>query len=163
MYIGHFAFALAVNGRRPQLPLATCLIAASAPDLVAVVIDLTRSGIYSHSLLSVATLALAGGVLTQICRRDARDAFWISGLVISHLPADWVTSRLALWPDGPVWGAELYARPGVDFILESTLAVVGWMMYRRGLPEAAAGRPLAWVPLGVLIALQGGWNVMSGL
>ena len=161
MYIGHFSFALAIKGRRSHLPLLLCLIAVIAPDLVAIIVDLSGSDIYSHSLVSIATLALAAALLTRIYLGEARDSFWVGALVVSHLPADWLTSRLALWPDGPVWGAELYARPGVDFILESMLAVAGWVVYRRSLPEAAASRPLAWAPLGVLLALQGGWNIVS--
>ena len=161
MYIGHFSFALAAKGRRSQLPLLACLIAATAPDLLAIIVDLAHSNLYSHSLVSVAILALGAGALTKMYIREVRDALWVSALVVSHLPADWVTSRLALWPDGPVWGAELYRHPGVDFVLESSLAVVGWTVYRRGLPHAAAPRALTWVPLGVLFAVQAGWNVVS--
>jgi hypothetical protein len=161
MYIGHFSFALAIRGRRSRLPLGLCLIASVAPDFVAIVVDLARSDLYSHSLVSVAVLALAGALLSWAYLRDAGDSFWVGALVVSHLPADWLTSRLALWPGGPVWGAELYARPGVDFVLESALAVVGWVIYRRSLPEAAARRPLAWAPLGALLALQAGWNIVS--
>jgi hypothetical protein len=161
MYVGHFGLALAVKGRRTNLPLAVCLVAATAPDFVMVLVDLARLNVYSHSLVAVGVLALAGAALTWIYLSSARDACWVGVLVLSHLPADWVTSRLALWPDGPVWGAGLYAHPGIDLILESALAVVGWMIYRHGLPESVAARPLAWAPLGVLLVLQGAWSVMT--
>lgn len=110
MYVGHFALALAVKGRRPKLPLATCLIAATAPDLAMAIMGIfansTTADAYSHSLIAVVALALIGGMLAWSCQLGTGGALWISALVASHLPADWVTSRLALWPHGPVWGPD---------------------------------------------------------
>ena len=161
MYVGHFALALAVRGWRPRVPLAVCMIAATAPDFVMAFVDLAHADLYSHSLVTVATLALTGAVLAWIYLSDVWDAAWVGALVLSHLPADWLTSRLALWPHGPVWGAGLYEHPGIDLVLESSLAVAGWVIYRRGLPDAGAARRLVWAPLGVLLALQGAWILVS--
>lgn len=116
---------------------------------------------YSHSLLAVAGLGISGAVATRFVRQSRDDGLWIGALVISHLPADWITSRLPLWMNGPVWGLGLYARPGVDFVLESALVVTGWAMYRRGLPQGARSRALGFAPLALLVALQVVWNGLS--
>jgi len=165
MYVGHFAIALAAKGRRPSLPLVACLIAAMAPDLMMAVVGIATGGApadaYSHSLAAVAVLAFIGWGGARIYLPASRDALWVVVLVVSHLPADWVTSRLALWPHGPVWGAGLYSRPGIDLAIESVLAVAGWAIYRRSLPRERRRATLAWAPLGVLLVLQGVWFWMS--
>ena len=165
MYVGHFAIALTSNGRRPTLPLAFCLVAAMAPDLVMGVLGVLLPAVsvdaYSHSLIAVAALAVAGALATGFVRRSGPDGLWIGALVCSHLPADWITSRLPLWTDGPVWGLGLYARPGLDLVLELALVVVGWAIYRRGLSRSARARGLVFAPLVVLGALQMVWNGLS--
>lgn len=165
MYVGHFGIALAANGRRPKLPLALCLVAATAPDLVmgvlGVLLPALNADAYSHSLIAVAALAVIGALGTGLVRRSGHDGLWIGALVGSHLPADWITSRLSLWTHGPVWGLGLYARPGLDLILELAIVVVGWAIYRRGLPQSARIRTLVFAPLVLLGALQVLWNGLS--
>lgn len=165
MVSGHLAFGLAVSGRRSSLPLGVCLLAACWPDLVLGGLGIAGAAsvadMYSHSLPAIVLWALVAALGVGAVRRSAADGLWAGALVVSHLPADWVTSRLALWPDGPVWGMALYAHPLADLGLELALAVGGWMLYRAGLPDAARDRRLAWAPLAVLVALQSVWAVLS--
>jgi len=91
------------------------------------------------------------------------EGWWAAGLVVAHLPADWVTSRLALWPGGPQWGAGLYSRPTLDVAIEVALVAAGWVVYRRSLPALTQRRPLVWTPLVVLLMLQVVWAAMLWL
>ena len=51
-------------------------------------------------------------------------------------------------------GLLLYAHPVADVIVESVLVVIGWLVYRRSLPEASRKRMLTYlVPIG-LIGMQ---------
>ena len=165
MVSGHLALGLAANGRRPTLPLGVCLLAACWPDLImgglGVAGVATTADAYSHSLPAVVLWAVAAALWVGAAHRNAADGLWTGALVAIHLPSDWVTSRLALWPGGPVWGAGLYAHPVADLLLETALAVGGWALYRTGLPDAARHRWLAWAPLAVLVALQGVWAALS--
>lgn len=161
MVAGHLAIGLAVDRRRSHLPLAVTLLAAVWPDLVMAAIGFAASGAaadaYSHSLPAFGAWALLLGIATAIAYRDRHAGIWVAALVATHLPADWITSRLALWPGGPQWGMGLYARPGLDLAIEAALAVAAWAIYRRGLPAPVRRSVLAWMPLVVLLALQGIW------
>src|SRR5256885_7267730 len=46
---------------------------------------------------------------------------------------------------GPMIGLDLYNHPVGDFVVEMVVVGVGWLVYRRSLPRAAAAQRLAWV------------------
>ncbi len=56
-------------------------------------------------------------------------------LVVSHLPADFITSRIQARRGGPAIGLGLYHYRMADFAVESTVILVGLFFYRQSLDE----------------------------
>jgi membrane-bound metal-dependent hydrolase YbcI (DUF457 family) len=89
----------------------------------------------SHSLPAVAVLAAAVALLYFAVARDFAAAGLVAVIVVSHAVADYATGLKPTWPGGPFVGLQLYQRPAVDFILEAAVIVIGWVIYRRSLPQ----------------------------
>ncbi len=79
----------------------------------------------------------------------------LAGLVVSHLVADYVTSRgMPTWPGGPRIGLHLYTIDPLDFTGEATMVIGGWLIYRRKIvPEQRRALPLG-LMLGGLLLFQ---------
>ena len=161
MYAGHAAIALALKAREPRLPIVALALACYGPDWVELALMLPRkngtAGLYSHSIPAVVVgAALAAGVYAAFRRPGVRLIFlgWLL-----HWPGDMFTGRKPLFDAAPLIGLDLYALPLVDFVLESTVVVIGCVIYaRRFAPRGAARRTV--VILGAaLILLQGAVDV----
>jgi len=75
-------------------------------------------------------------------------------VVVSHWALDYFTGIKPTWPGGPIVGMNLYARPLVDFALESATILAGWLLYRRTLPESARNHGWTYATLLMLWTLQ---------
>jgi hypothetical protein len=137
VYVGHIAFALAAKGARPDTPLPLLVLAAQGPDWVEAALRFgpaARSAeLWSHGAVGVAVGAAAVAVLAALVTRSSAAPVLGALLYASHLPADLVTGFKPVWAGGPWLGRALYARPVHDFLLESALVVLAWLVYRRAL------------------------------
>jgi hypothetical protein len=156
VYAGHAAIATLVKGVRPRISLALLVPIAFAPDWLEWSAGLLgfHDKMLSHSLLSVAIGATVVAAIYALVTRELGDAIWVWTAYASHWPADFITGIKPTWPGGPSVGLLLYDHAVWDVILESTLIIVGWLIYKRTLNPSVRSRAVVWVaPLG-LIALQ---------
>ena len=156
MYVGHLAVALAAVRPRRGAPLWVLLLASQWPDWVQ--LSLEALGAYNAQLYSHSLPAVLGGALlyTLIYLRqtsDARNAWIVAAVYLTHPFLDLVTGEKAWWPGGPMLGANLYDRPALDFALEASLAVAGWLIYRATFAPPSK-RPRLVAVLLILIAAQ---------
>lgn len=158
MYMGHLGIALGARAARPSVPLWSLICAALLPDLANAVWNLTpvgdRNDLLSHSIPAVLILGAVAWLLNDLARRDWRGGALLGALVISHLLADYITSREAAWQGGPVLGAHLYLHHRWDFIVEGAVIIAGWALYRTSLlPTERVAWPL-YTMLVVLLGFQ---------
>jgi hypothetical protein len=155
---GHLGFVLLGKGLRKDIPLWVFLAAALSPDLVRAVLILTGASdpgqLRSHSIPAVLGIAAAGSLSYLAARRDGAGAWLIALTSLSHVLADYFTGRKPTWPDGPLIGLQLYHHPALDFALETTVIVVGWLVYRRSLDDRSRASWVVWSALVVPAALQ---------
>jgi hypothetical protein len=140
MLVGHVGIALGARAldRREEdarAPLFWLLAASFAPDILDGVYSAVRfcnpQSVFSHSLPAVAMLAVLFGGLAALHTRSIATALLVAGLVVLHLPADYVTGHKALWVGGPVVGLNVYRWEWLDLLVELPLIVVGWWLLRR--------------------------------
>jgi hypothetical protein len=82
---------------------------------------------------------------------------------VSHAAGDYLTGLKPTWSGGPMIGLELYRRPLIDFVIESTVVVCGWLVYRQSLPlQQRSSRPV-FTLLGALVLIQGAADVVFSL
>jgi hypothetical protein len=132
MYMGHYAIALGARRWLQPLPMAWLLFASIEPDLhdaVGEAIPALSIGPDTHTLVGVVSAALIVALIAALLFRQVTLAVSSGLLVLSHVGADYLTSRLPLWRHGPVVGLHLYARPWADFLLESPVIVAGVILY----------------------------------
>jgi hypothetical protein len=152
---------------RPRIPLAWFVAAALLCDLSSACLGLLGiqdAGIvYSHGLPQV----VVAGVLLGTCVRrrygDSMAGLAVGATVLSHLPADYVTStRLAVWAGGPQIGLRVYQHPVADFLVEGALVTAGWITYRRATRGDTLRAWPQWAMLAALLAFQG-WFCTLGI
>ncbi|HVA56254.1 MAG: metal-dependent hydrolase [Gemmatimonadaceae bacterium] len=163
MIVGHLGLALGARAVDPEAPLGWLVAATMAPDIL----DLTiaaggycnSGGVYTHSLVAIAATASVLGAAAAWQTRSGKTALVIAALVVSHLLADYIVGRKALWLGGPVWGFDLYRWPWADFLVEATTIAGGWWAARRwgDLPRWASSR----VAVVVLILAQMGADAVQ--
>jgi hypothetical protein len=159
MYGGHIGIALAGKGYRATIPLGLLLVASQLPDWADAVvcasgIESPPSGMLSHSLPAVAVLAAALALLYYAVARDLAASAFVAAIVVSHAVADYATGLKPTWPGGPLIGLRLYQHPALDFLLEASVIVIGWAIYRRSFPgERRASNPVNLL-LACLLLLQ---------
>lgn len=141
MFIGHFAVAFAAKRAAPEISLGTLFLATQLADLVwptlvllgiesfsirpgitaVTPLDFTRYP-YSHSLVGMAAWGALLGAVFFVVRRNARNAFILVAVVLSHWLLDFVSHR----PDLPltITGAERFGL-GLWHSRLATLAVEG--------------------------------------
>jgi hypothetical protein len=158
MYIGHLGLALAAKGMRSTAPLWLLVVATQGCDWVQAVACVAApagaSAMWSHSIPSVAALAAALWLVSYLRTRDHAIAALTGALSVSHMLGDYVTGLKPTWPGGPMIGLQLYAHPLADLVLETAVLVLGWLFYRRSLPNASRSSRLTWALLLVLGAAQ---------
>ncbi len=140
MIAGHLGIAYGVRAldkRKPRtcVPLLWLLAAAVAPDIMDGVYALGKvcnpDGALSHSLPAIAILAAIFGAAAFAHTRSATTAWIVAGMVVLHLPPDYVTGVKALWPGGPAAGLYIYRWAWLDFLVEVPVIIAGWWMLRR--------------------------------
>jgi hypothetical protein len=168
MITGHIGIAFgarALDRREPGMraPLLWLLAASVAPDGLDGLYTLGHycnpDAAFSHSLPAVGILATLMAIAAFLHTRSVLTALMVGGMVIMHLPPDYITGRKALWPGGPVIGLFVYRWGWLDFLIEVPVLVTGWWMLRR------SGFTPRWVVSGfvlaALLAVQAGFNVTS--
>ena len=153
MFIGHFALAFAAKRLAPGASLGTLFLATQLIDLIWPVLLLAgvervtirpEGGGFSslafvhypwtHSLLACALWALTLGLGYRLLRRDARVAWVIGALVLSH----WLLDAVVHPPDLPLWpgaqikvGLDLWRSGALTMALEGSLLAAGVALYLR--------------------------------
>lgn len=159
VYTGHVAIALGARGVRRDLPLWVAVLAAQAPDWVEVICAglgaRASAQLWSHAFPFVLLGAAAAAILVRLRMRSSGAALAAFAVYLSHPLADLVTGYKPLWSGGPPLGLWLIDRPVPDFVVQSSLCVVGWVIYRRSLSPDVRRRVIAAAPLVALLALQG--------
>jgi hypothetical protein len=159
MYIGHLGVGLAATRARTGAPVVVLALATIAPDLGDIVFGLTgldATGLYTHTVAAAAAWAVAVGLLGG-WRYGATAGVVLGALCATHVPLDYITSRMEMWRGGPDVGLLLYAKPPVDFAVEAVVIFAGWWIYQRTLPRRGWA-PIAMVAL--LIGLQGTFDAL---
>jgi hypothetical protein len=168
MYVGHMGFALGAHGIRRTVPLSLLVIASQLPDwtdagFCLAGVRTSVPGMLSHSIPSIAILALIAAVTYAIIERDPAGILLVMAVVASHAAADYVTGIKPTWAGGPMIGLQLYKRPVIDFIVESIVIVAGWLVYRRSLaPDRRSTEPM-FTLLGALLVIQIGADIFLSL
>ena len=158
MYVGHLGIALGGKGLRRDAPLWLLVLATQGPDWAEAFFcatGTTAHAMWSHSVPAVLALAAAMALASYAGTRDGAVSGLAAALVVSHLLVDYVTGIKPMWPGGPKVGLDLYTRPGWDFLLETTVIVVGWWLYRRSLTPESRSRRLVQGLLLALIVMEG--------
>ena len=159
MYAGHFGIALGAYAARPRVALAWYVGAALLCDLASAALGMAHvadaGAVYSHGLPQIALAAVLVGTAAWRVSGNAGAGAAVGATVLSHLPADYVTStRLAVWAHGPEIGLGVYRRPVLDFVVEGTVIVAGWWLYRRAVRTDTRRAWPQYVMLAALLALQ---------
>lgn len=159
MYAGHLGFALGAYSFRRTIPLWLVLIASQLPDwldagMCMASMDRGPYGLYTHGIAAVTIGAVVFGVVALLLTRDLAAALIVAGVVMSHYLLDYLTGLKPTWAGGPIIGLDLYARPMIDLVLESLTVIVGWLLYRRTLPQSVRNDGMVYATLFALIALQ---------
>jgi hypothetical protein len=135
VFIGHTAIALAAKRARPSVPLAALIAAAYGPDVIEITLlalwrwARVQAAFGSHSIPSVALGAATVAAGYWIWRRDGPGAALLAATYASHWVADLFTGKgKPTWGGGPGLGLQLYEHPVLDFVLESALLVVAWVV-----------------------------------
>lgn len=164
MYMGHMGIGLGAKRFAREMPLWLLLVAALLPDLVDALAGLTPWAqwlqTYSHTLAGVAAGAVAMGAVAWLIGCTVLAALTAALLVISHLLADFVTSRIPLWRNGPVIGLGLYNHHALDFCVEALVILAGWWLYGGLLPRE---RRFHWALLAMLVVLLGFQFLLDGV
>jgi hypothetical protein len=139
MFIGHVAIALAAKRVRQSVPLAALLAASFGPDVIEItllVLERWRNlptSLGSHSIPAVALGGAVFGAGYWLRREDGRGGALLFGVYASHWAADLLTgSGKPTWLGGPKLGLSLYDYPALDFVVESGMMLVAWLLFWPG-------------------------------
>jgi LexA-binding, inner membrane-associated putative hydrolase len=159
MYGGHIGIALAGKGYRSAVPLWLLVIATQLPDWADGLVCTIGGGsppseMLSHSIPAIAVLATVLALLYYAVARDIGGSALAGAIVVSHMVADYVTGLKPTWPGAPYIGLQLYREPALDFVVETIVIVIGWIIYRRSLPTDRRSSSPVYVMLFALLLLQ---------
>jgi len=175
MFIGHFAVGFAAKRLAPRTSLGTLFAAAQLLDLVwpllvllgleTVRVDPGNTAFtpldfvsypWTHSLLLALVWGAAFGLVYRARARDARGAWVVAGLVVSHWVLDFVSHRpdLPLAPGAPKVGLGLWNSVPATLAVEGTLFALGVYLYASGTrARGRAGRYALWGLVALLVCL----------
>ena len=139
MYLAHSGIALGAKRLDARLPLSWTLTAAWAYDL-------TGIGHWAPAAIAVAALAYWLGQK----RWDRTAGLTLALIVVSHDVIDLVVG-LQLLPGTGYIGLNLDPDSPIEFGLELTLILAGWLLYRSTLDPGARRRPELVIPVAALI------------
>jgi membrane-bound metal-dependent hydrolase YbcI (DUF457 family) len=176
MFIGHYGVALAAKRVAPRTSLGTFILAAQWADLLWPILLLTgvervrvvpgamaanslqfTSYPYSHSLLMLIVWGLLIGGLYYAVKRDARGAWIVGAVVLSH----WVLDLIVHAPDLPLWpgssvklGLGLWNSIPGTLVAEFGLLALGlWVYLRTTRARDAIGRWALWGMVAALVLI----------
>ena len=163
MIIGHLGVALAARGQWPVVTLFWLLGVSIAPDLLDVGYALSGIcspyGLYSHAIPAAALTGAVLGGIAFLATGSRAAGMLTAGVVLAHLPLDFVTGNKIFWPGGTLLGLRLYQRPLLDFLVEVPIALGGWWMLRR------RGNGPQWAIIGAaalgLVVVQGTFDLLQ--
>ncbi|HEY0776814.1 MAG TPA: hypothetical protein VGD56_02490 [Gemmatirosa sp.] len=168
MYAGHVGIALGLRRARSAPALWLLVIASQLPDWGDALLDLYGDrpadaawGPHGWPLVGVGALgvAIVGARLTRTWRGGILAAL----ACVSHWCADFLTGWKPTWPGGPDnVGLGWYAHAPRDFVLESAVTLVGWLLWRGSLPRTTSEESasyswrgaLEWALLVALVLMQ---------
>jgi len=162
MYMGHVAVGIAAKGATPDTPIVALALAPITPDLGDImlgIVGVRHSWHYTHTLPAAAALAIAVGMIGLVVY-GRRAAAVLAALAATHVPLDYVTSRLGMLPSGPKVGLGLYAQPVVDLVVESLVIAAGWWLYRSTLPDKRRNHAAVPAIAAVMLVFQAIWAAM---
>jgi hypothetical protein len=157
MYMGHLAFGLAAR-QLSRVPLVALVIAPIAPDLGDVVLGLAgikHSWHYTHTLPAAAAWAVAVGVIGLVLY--GRAGALLAALAATHVPLDYITSRLGVLPSGPTIGLGIYEQAAVDLAVEAVVILIGWSLYRASLAPDRRNHWAVFAIAAVMLGFQAIW------
>lgn len=166
MYVGHVGIALGLRRARSAPPLWLLVAASQLPDWGDALLELSGAkapspGWGPHGWPLVALGALGAAVIGTRAARTWRGGALAALACVSHWGADYFTGWKPTWPGGPTdVGLGWYGHPPRDFLLESAITIIGWLLWRSSLPVVAAdvparagALPRARLEWGLLVAL----------
>lgn len=159
MYAGHVGAAVGAKGLRSSLPLWVLIIASQLPDWADATVCLagvtsSTPGWYSHSFPAIGVLTIVGALVYLATTRDVVGSAFVGALIVSHALLDYVTGLKPTWGGGPMIGLQLYRHPAWDFVAESLVILIGWIVYRASFPKDRQSSREVWSILGALLAIQ---------
>ena len=132
--IGHLGVAFATKRRWQRAPLAWLLGATFAPDIWRLALAGSGyawwpSNTLSHALPWSAIIAVVLASIAWLVLRDGTVAILVALLAVSHIALDMVSGWKPLWIGGPN-GLNVQRLALTEFILEGSLAGLGWFLLR---------------------------------
>jgi hypothetical protein len=158
MYAGHLGMALLTKGLRRDEPLSLLITASIVTDLAGAALDISGwkilAGLLLHTIPGTLSLGLVMRGLVFVVGRNGQRALLAGLLVLLHTLADYVTSYLPLWPNGPMVGLYLYRFPLADLLVEGGVVLAGWWVYRSRLSSGVRNSWATWMRPVLLILCQ---------
>jgi hypothetical protein len=145
----------------PRSEIVALLVASILPDLADFVLPQGNEcrmscGLYTHAFPAIVVLALlASGLAWAIWHRRAT-ALLVGALVCTHALFDLTTGFKPFWLGGPAIGLGLYRFQLLDFVVESTLVIAGWVMLRRS--KEAPRLAITYTALFIMLTLQAAFD-----
>jgi hypothetical protein len=163
MYMGHVAVGIAakrISRGTPVLALALATIAPDIGDIVLGIAGVAHSWYYTHTVPAAAAWAVAVGAIGLVLYGRSAGLI-LAALAATHVPLDYITSRIDVVPGGAHLGLGLYDRPPIDFALEAVVIGIGWWCYRSTVDEPRRNHwAVIAIPI-VMVAFQATFNAIT--
>ncbi|HEV7554493.1 MAG TPA: hypothetical protein VGO00_03495 [Kofleriaceae bacterium] len=159
--MGHLAVGIAAKRISRDTPIAALVIAPIVPDLAEVVLEIAgveHSWWYTHTVPAGVAWAIVAGVIGLALY--GRAGLILAALAATHVPLDYITSRIGVFPSGPTIGLGIYGQPAVDLAVEAVVICLGWWLYRQAL---APDRRNHWAVFAIgaaMLVFQGVWTTI---
>jgi hypothetical protein len=159
VYAGHVGVAIGAHGLRRTIPLWFLVVASQLPDWADAAACLaglrtTVPGMLTHSIPAVAVLGVAFAIAWYAVSRDVFGMLVVLAVVLTHVLGDYFTGIKPTWPGGPLIGLQLYRQPVLDFALEASVVLIGWLFYRKSFPPEKRSSRDVILMLVVLVLIQ---------